>query len=106
MKLTNIQVLALQGAMEGIVQDKLIGPVKFKLFKILKAVNSEKEAILSALEFDEKGYAKKGSESNLAVYQTETELDLPTLTEQELAEVPLSIMDLDALNILIKEEEK
>ncbi|MDK6688336.1 hypothetical protein QP246_02540 [Aerococcus urinae] len=105
MKLTNNQILGINNTLQALAEEKLTGAFKFKLYKITKKIGEEAQDIVSTLDFDHDGRALR-NEANLEVLEISQDIDVDTLTEQELADLPLSVADLIALEPITEQEEK
>lgn len=97
MELTNLQILNINTTLGTLADTKLKGAFKFKLFKLKAELEKAVEPIANSLkEVDDH------NERDEILNETQ-ELDLPTLSEEELTNIELSIRDLGILQPLIKE---
>ena len=99
MKLTNNQVFAINGVLSELVNEKLTGSFKFKLFKTKAELERAIEIVQKALEgvVDEEEVAEIAEETQ--------DLNIELLTEEELTPLPLSMAQLVALQEIIEKGE-
>lgn len=105
MKLTNNQILSANSALSELVDEKLTGSFKFKIFKIKRSLENEVQSIAAALDFDEDGIPE-ASDSNNEILGIEQEVDIDYFSVEELSDLPLSIRQISLLDPLIKESEE
>ena len=100
MKLTNNQIFAINGVLSELVNEKLTGSFKFKLFKTKAELERAIEIIQKALEgvVDEEEVAEIAEETQ--------DLNIELLTEEELTPLPLSMAQLVALQDIIEKGDK
>lgn len=98
MKLTNNQIFAVNGVLSELVNEKLTGSFKFKLFKTKAELERAIEIVQKALEgvVDEEEVAEIAEETQ--------DLNIDLLTEEELEPLPLSIAQLVLLQAIIEEK--
>ena len=99
MKLTNNQIFAVNGVLSELVNEKLTGSFKFKLFKTKAELERAIEIVQKALE----GVVDEEEVSEIAE-QTQ-DLTIELLTEEELTPLPLSMAQLVALQDIIEKGE-
>ena len=99
MKLTNNQIFAINGVLGELVNEKLTGSFKFKLFKTKAELERAIEIIQKALE----GVVDEEEVKEIAEQTQDLNIDL--LTEDELEPLPLSMAQLSALQDIIKKGE-
>ncbi|RPA65035.1 hypothetical protein EF384_01085 [Aerococcus agrisoli] len=100
MKLTNNQIFAVNGVLSELVNEKLTGSFKFKLFKTKAELERAIEIVQKALE----GVVDEEEVTEIAE-QTQ-DLNIELLTEAELEPLPLSMAQLVLLQAIIKEGDK
>ena len=100
MKLTNNQIFAVNGVLGELVNEKLTGSFKFKLFKTKAELERAIEIVQKALEgvVDEEEVAEIAGETQ--------DLNIELLTEEELEPLPLSMAQLVALQEIIEKGDK
>ena len=100
MKLTNNQIFAVNGVLSELVNEKLTGSFKFKLFKTKAELERAIEIVQKALEgvVDEEEVAEIAEETQ--------DLNIELLTEEELTPLPLSMAQLVALQDIIEKGDK
>ena len=98
MKLTNNQIFAVNGVLSEIVNEKLKGSFKFKLFKTKAELERAIEIIQKTLEgvVDEEEVAEIAEETQ--------DLNIELLTEDELEPLPLSMAQLVILQDIIEQK--
>lgn len=100
MKLTNNQIFAVNGVLSELVNEKLTGSFKFKLFKT-------KAELERAIEIVQKALAGVVDEEEVAEIAEQTQdLKIDLLTEDELEPLPLSMAQLVALQEIIEKGDK
>lgn len=104
MKLNNLEILNMNGALQALAKEKIAGALKFKLLKLLRQIEPEAKTIIESLEITDKERIAK-TEGNKEILETEQELELNMITEKELEPLALSVSDLVALEKVIKEGE-
>ena len=99
MKLTNNQIYAINSVLSELVNEKLTGAFKFKLFKTKAELEKAIEIIQKSLEgvVDDK-------EVDEIAEQTQ-DLNIGLLTEEELAPLPLSVAQIAQLQVIIEKGE-
>ena len=100
MKLTNNQIFAVNGVLSDLVNEKLTGSFKFKLFKTKAELERAIEIVQKALE----GVVDEEEVTEIAE-QTQ-DLNIELLTEEELTPLPLSMAQLVALQDIIEKGDK
>ena len=100
MKLTNNQIFAVNGVLSELVNEKLTGSFKFKLFKTKAELERAIEIVQKALEgvVDEEEVAEIAEQTQ--------DLNIELLTEEELTPLPLSMAQLVALQEIIEKGDK
>ena len=98
MKLTNNQIFAVNGVLSELVNEKLTGSFKFKLFKTKAELERAIEIVQKALEgvVDEEEVAEIAEETQ--------DLNIDLLTEDELEPLPLSMAQLVVLQGIMTEK--
>lgn len=98
MKLTNNQIFAVNGVLSELVNEKLTGSFKFKLFKTKAELERAIEIVQKALEgvVDDKEVAEIAEQTQ--------DLNIDLLTEEELTPLPLSMTQLVILQVIIEEK--
>ena len=98
MKLTNNQIFAINGVLGELVNEKLTGSFKFKLFKTKVELEKGIEIVQKALEgvVDEEEVAEIAGETQ--------DLNIDLLTEDELEPLPLSMAQLVILQDIMTEK--
>ena len=99
MKLTNNQIFTINGVLSELVNEKLTGSFKFKLFKTKAELERAIEIVQKALE----GVADEEEVTEIAEQTQDLNIDL--LTEEELEPLPLSMAHLAALQEIIEKGE-
>ena len=99
MKLTNNQIFAVNGVLSELVNEKMTGSFKFKLFKTKAELEKSIEIVQKALE----GVVDEEEVTEIAE-QTQ-DLNIELLTEEELTPLPLSMAQLVALQEIIEKGE-
>ena len=96
MKLTNNQIYAINNVLSEIVNEKLTGAFKFKLFKTKAELEKGIEIVQKALEgvVDDKEVAEIAEQTQ--------DLNVDLLTEEELAPLPLSMAQIAQLQVIIE----
>jgi len=96
MKLTNNQIFAINGVLSELVNEKLTGSFKFKLFKTKAELERAIEIVQKTLEgvVDEKEVAEIAEQTQ--------DLNIELLTEEELTPLPLSMAQLVVLQEIIE----
>ena len=96
MKLTNNQIFAVNGVLSELVNEKLTGVFKFKLFKT-------KAELEKAIDIIQKSLGGVVDEEEVAEIAEQTQdLSIEFLTEEELTPLPLSMAQLVALQDIIE----
>lgn len=104
MRLNNLEILNINGALQALAKEKIAGAFKFKLLKLLRQIEPEAKTIIESLELTDKEKIAQ-TEGNKEILETEQELELNTITEKELEPLALSVSDLVALEKVIEEGE-
>lgn len=104
MKLTNLEILNINGALQALAKEKIAGAFKFKLLKLLRQIEPEAKTIIESLEITDKKRIAQ-TEGNQEILETEQELELNMITEKELEPLAVSVSNLVALEKVIKEGE-
>lgn len=104
MKLNNLEILNINGALQALAKEKIAGAFKFKLLKLLRQIEPEAKTIIESLEFTDKKRIAQ-TEGNQEILETEQELELNMITEKELEPLALSVSNLVALEKIIEEGE-
>ena len=98
MKLTNNQIFAVNGVLSELVNEKLTGSFKFKLFKT-------KAELERAIDIVQKTLEGVVDENEILEIAEETQdISIELLTEDELEPLPLSMAQLSILQDIIKKE--
>ena len=98
MKLTNNQIFAVNGVLSELVNEKLTGSFKFKLFKTKAELERAIEIVQKALE----GVVDENE--ILEIAEETQDISIELLTEDELEPLPLSMAQLSILQDIIKKE--
>ena len=98
MKLTNNQIFAVNGVLSELVNEKLTGSFKFKLFKTKAELERAIEIVQKALE----GVVDEEEVKEIAEQTQDLNIDL--LTEDELEPLPLSMAQLVILQDIMTEK--
>ena len=98
MKLTNNQIFAINGVLGELVNEKLTGSFKFKLFKTKAELEKGIEIVQKALE----GVVDEEEVTEIAEQIQDLNIDL--LTEDELEPLPLSMAQLVILQDIMTEK--
>ena len=100
MKLTNNQIFAINGVLSELVNEKLTGAFKFKLFKTKAELEKGIEIVQKALEgvVDDKEVAEIAEQTQ--------DLNVGLFTEDELAPLPLSVTQIAQLQVIIEKGEE
>lgn len=98
MKLTNNQIYGIYSVLMELVNEKLTGSFKFKLFKTKAELERAIEIVQKALE----GVVDKEEVAEIAEQTQDLNIDL--LTEEELTPLPLSMTQIAALQNIIEEK--
>lgn len=98
MKLTNNQIFAINGVLSELVNEKLTGSFKFKLFKTKAELEKGIEIVQKSLE----GVVDEEEVAEIAEQTQDLNIDL--LTEEELEPLPLSMAQLVLLQAIIEEK--
>ena len=98
MKLTNNQIFAINGVLSELVNEKLAGSFKFKLFKTKAELERAIEIVQKALE------GVVDEEEVLEIAEQTQDLNIDLLTEDELEPLPLSMAQLVVLQDIMTEK--
>ena len=98
MKLTNNQIFAIYNVLSELVNEKLKGSFKFKLFK----TRAELERAIGIVQKTLEGVADEEEVTEIAEQTQDLNIDL--LTEDELEPLPLSMTQLSALQDIMTEK--
>lgn len=104
MRLNNLEILNINGALQALAKEKIAGAFKFKLLKLLRQIEPEAKTIIESLELTDKKRIAQ-TEGNQEILETEQELELNMITEKELEPLAVSVSNLVALEKVIKEGE-
>lgn len=104
MKLNNLEILNINGALQALAKEKIAGAFKFKLLKLLRQIEPEAKIIIESLELTDKKRIAQ-TEGNQEILETEQELELNMITEKELEPLAVSVSDLVTLEKVIEEGE-
>ena len=98
MKLTNNQIFAINNVLSELINEKLTGSFKFKLFKTKAELEKGIEIVQKALEgvVDDKEVAEIAEQTQ--------DLNIDLLTEDELEPLPLSMAQLVVLQDIMTEK--
>ena len=96
MELTNNQIFAINGVLSELINEKLTGSFKFKLFKTKAELERAIEIVQKALE----GVVDEEEVKEIAEQTQDLNIDL--LTGEELTPLPLSMAQLVALQDIIE----
>ena len=96
MELTNNQIFAINNVLSELVNEKLTGSFKFKLFKTKAELEHAIEIVQKALE----GVVDEEEVAEIAKETQDLKIDL--LTEEELEPLPLSMTQLGVLQLIIE----
>ena len=98
MKLTNNQIFAINGVLSELINEKLTGSFKFKLFKTKAELEKGIEIVQKALEgvVDEEEVAEIAEQTQ--------DMNIELFTEEELEPLPLSMAQLVLLQAIIEEK--
>ena len=96
MKLTNNQIFAINGVLSELVNEKLTGAFKFKLFKTKAELEKCIEIVQKALE------GVVDDEEVAEIAEQTQDLNIELLTEEELAPLPLSMAQIAQLQVIIE----
>lgn len=99
MQLANYQIMNINAVLSTLMDTKLKGAFKFKLLKLKSEIEKAIEPIAKALE------EVSDEEEKIEIINEEQDVNLPTLTEDELENLELSIKDLIHLKPIIKEND-
>ena len=100
MKLTNNQMFAINGVLSELVNEKLTGAFKFKLFKTKAELEKGIEIVQKSLE------GVVDDEEVAEIAEQTQDLNIELLTEEELTPLPLSMAQLVALQDIIEKGDK
>ena len=100
MNLTNNQIYAIYSVLSELVNEKLTGSFKFKLFKTKAELVKGIEIVQKALE------GVVDEEEVMEIAEETQDLNIDLLTEEELTPLPLSMAQLDALQEIIEKGDK
>ena len=100
MELTNNQIIGINNVLSELVDEKLTGAFKFKLFKTKAELENAIGIIQKTLEgvVDDKEVAEIAEQTQ--------DLTIELLTEEELTPLPLSMAQLVALQEIIEKGDK
>ena len=97
MKLTNNQIFAINGVLSELINEKLVGSFKFKLFKT-------KAELERAIEIVQKALEGVVDEEVAEIAEQTQDLNIDLLTEDELEPLPLSMAQLVILQDIMTEK--
>ena len=98
MKLTNNQIFAVNGVLSELVNEKLTGSFKFKLFKTKAELERAIEIVQKALE------GVVDEEEVMEIAEQTQDLNIDLLTEDELEPLPLSMAQVVVLQDIMTEK--
>lgn len=98
MKLTNNEIFAINSVLSELVNEKVKGSFKFKLFKIKAELERAVEIVQKAIE----GVVDDNEIAEIAEETQDLNIDL--VTEDELEPLPLSMAQLGVLQNIIEEK--
>ena len=100
MKLTNNQIIGINNVLSELVDEKLTGAFKFKLFKTKAELENAIGIIQKTLEgvVDDKEVAEIAEQTQ--------DLNVGLFTEDELAPLPLSVTQIAQLQVIIEKGEE
>lgn len=101
----NYEIANINNALSGLVEQKLTGRLKFKLFKVKRACEQAVDLLSQAME------GVENHEEQMEILNEEQDIKLDKFTMEELDGLPLSMKDLGNLAPVIDfgeefEEEK
>ena len=101
----NYEIANINNALSGLVEQKLTGRLKFKLFKVKRACEQAVDLLSQAME------GVEDPEEQMEILNEEQDIQLEKFTMEELDGLPLSMKDLGNLSPVIDfgeelEEEK
>lgn len=102
MKLTNNQIFGINNILSELVNEKLTGSFKFKLFKTKDELE---KAVMIVQKTLEGVVDKEEVKAIIADIEEETQdLNIDLFTEEELSPLPLSVKQLFELRVILEEK--
>lgn len=96
MKLENYQILNINNVLQDLINEKLVGSFRFKLYhnkmKLEEVINPIIESVREEEDEDER----------LKIMHTEQVINIIPFTEQEIYDVPLSVVQLMELKPILE----
>ncbi len=96
----NYEIANINNALAGLVEHKLTGRLKFKLFKVKRACEQAVDLISKSME------GVEDSDEQIEILNETQEIKLDKFTMNELDGLPLSMKDLGNLAPIIEFEEE
>lgn len=96
----NYEIANINNALSGLVDQKLTGRLKFKLFKVKRACEQAVDLISKSME------GAEDSDERIEILNETQEIKLDKFTMDELDGLPLSMKDLGNLAPIIEFEEE
>lgn len=96
----NYEIANINNALSGLVDQKLTGRLKFKLFKVKRACEQAVDLISKSME------GVEDSDERIEILNETQEIKLDKFTMDELDGLPLSMKDLGNLAPIIEFEEE
>ena len=96
----NYEIANINNALSGLVDQKLTGRLKFKLFKVKRACEQAVDLISKSME------GVEDSDERIEILNETQEIKLDKFTMDELDGLPLSMKDLGNLEPIIEFEEE
>ena len=91
----NYEIANINNAVSGLVEQKLTGRLKFKLFKVKRACEQAVELLSQAME------GVENPEEQMEILNEEQDIKLDKFTMDELEGLPLSMKDIGSLAPII-----
>ena len=91
----NYEIANINNALSGLVEQKLTGRLKFKLFKVKRACEQAVELLSQAME------GVENQEEQMEILNEEQDIKLDKFTLDELEGLPLSMKDIGNLSPVI-----
>ena len=91
----NYEIANINNALSGLVEQKLTGRLKFKLFKVKRACEQAVELLSQAME------GVENPEEQMEILNEEQDIKLDKFTMDELEGLPLSMKDIGSLAPII-----
>lgn len=96
----NYEIANINNALASLVDQKLTGRLKFKLFKVKRACEQAVELLSQAME------GVENPEEQMEILNEEQDIKLDKFTMDELEDLPLSMKDIGSLAPVIDFEEE